>query len=267
MSLQGKRIVITGASSGIGKALAIAALNQGALVCVGARSKDKLDELLFLFPHAQLITFELDVTNEESCKKFINLAIQSFGGIDILINNAGISMRANFAQTDVNVLQQVMQVNFWGAVYCTRYAMSALLQSQGSVVGVSSVAGFNGLPGRTGYSASKFALQGFLESLRVENLHTGLHVMIACPGFTASNIRESALNASGSTQKESPRNESKMMSAEQVAKAILEAVLKRKDLLLLSKEAKLSFLLKKFFPRFLQKVTYKHMKAEPDAPF
>jgi short-subunit dehydrogenase len=267
MSLKGKRIVITGASSGIGRALAIESVKRGASVCIGARSKDKLAALVVEFPHANILTFELDVTSEESCKRFIAFANQGFGGIDILINNAGVSMRANFAQTAPHVLEQVMQVNFWGAVYCTHAAMPALLKSKGTVVGMSSVAGFSGLPGRTGYSASKFAMHGFLEALRVENLHTGLHVMIACPGFTATNIRETALNEKGNVQKESPRDEGKMMSPEQVASRVLVAIEQKKELLLISKEAKLSFWLKKFFPRFLQKMTYKHMKAEPNAPF
>src|SRR3546814_14763792 len=109
-------------------------------------------------------------------------------------------MRALFQDLDLGVLRRVMDVNFWGTVYCTKYALPAILKSGGSIVGVSSIAGYKGLPGRTGYSASKFAMQGFMESLRIETLKQGVHVMVACPGFTASNIRSTALVAAGSLQ-------------------------------------------------------------------
>src|SRR5690606_31413481 len=136
--------------------------------------------------------------------------------------------RALFNDLDLTVLKNLMDVNFWGTVYCTKYAMSELLKTKGSVVGVSSIAGYRGLPGRTGYSASKFAMNGFMESLRVENLKTGLHVMVACPGFTASNIRNTALDTSGNQHGETSMDEGKMMTAEQVAERIVSGVLRRK---------------------------------------
>ena len=127
-----------------------------------------------------------------------------------------------------------MKVNFYGTIYCTKYALPHILKSKGSLVGVSSIAGHKGLPARTAYSASKFAMTGFLESLRIENLKKGLHVLIASPGFTASNIRENALNASGANQKESPRNENKMMTPELVAQKIVCAVKYRKNSIVLT---------------------------------
>src|ERR1019366_6162034 len=139
-------------------------------------------------------------TVEEDCKHLINQAITTFGKIDVLVNNAGISMRALFKDVDISVLKAVMDVNFWGTVYCTKYAMPEILKTKGSIVGVSSIAGYKGLPGRTGYSASKFAMNGFLDALRVENLKTGVHILTACPGFTASNIRNTALNKTGTPQ-------------------------------------------------------------------
>jgi NAD(P)-dependent dehydrogenase (short-subunit alcohol dehydrogenase family) len=123
------------------------------------------------------------VGREEDCEQLVRQAVESFGRLDVLINNAGISMRALFSDSSPAVLEQIMQVNFWGAVYCTHYALPWLLKSGGSVVGISSVAGFKGLPARTGYSASKFALQGFLESLRIENRKTGLACADRLPGF------------------------------------------------------------------------------------
>jgi short-subunit dehydrogenase len=201
------------------------------------------------------------------CKFLIQQAVEKFNGIDILINNAGISMRALFVDSEIDVIRKLMDINFWGTVYCTKYAMPYLLRSKGSVVGVSSIAGYKGLPGRTGYSASKFAMHGFLETLRIENLKSGLHVLIACPGFTSSNIRKTALNEKGEVQGESPRDESRMMSAEEVARHIARAISKRKDRLTLTGQGKLTVWLNKFFPRFLDKQVYNHMAKEPDSPF
>ena len=142
-----------------------------------------------------------------------------------------------------------------------------MLRSGGSVVGVSSIAGYKGLPARSGYSASKFALQGFLECLRIENRKTGLHVLIACPGFTSSNIRKTALSKDGSMQGESPREEAKMMPPETVARHMLRAVAKRKRTLVLTRQGRLTVWLSKFFPAWTDKLVYDHMAKEPDSPF
>jgi short-subunit dehydrogenase len=264
-----KVVIITGASSGIGRALALEALKRGYRVVLAAR---RLYELKGLISQAgagseQALAVETDVSDKQSCKDMVATALQHFGRIDVLINNAGLSMRAIFEDTDVSVLERLMQVNFWGSVYCTKYALPALLESKGSVVGVSSVAGFKGLPARTGYSASKFALQGFLEALRVENLKKGLHVLIACPGFTSSQIRQTALSKDGSAQGESPRDEDQMMSAGQVAVHILDAVQKRKNSLVLTRQGKMTLWLNKFFPSLVDKLVYKHMAREVDSPF
>jgi short-subunit dehydrogenase len=148
--------------------------------------------------------------------------------LDVLINNAGISMRALFEKVDLNVIRQSMDINFWGTVYCSKFALPYIIQSKGSIAGISSVAGYKGLPCRTGYSSSKFAMQGFLESLRIELLHRQVNVLWISPGFVASNIRNVALNAEGKAQKETPLNEKGLMSAEACAHGILQAIEKRK---------------------------------------
>ncbi len=262
-------VVITGASSGIGKALAKVYAEEGTALVLGARSIEKLEAVADeLNPKsAGVSVIQTDVSKEEDCKNLIQAALDIYGRIDVLINNAGISMRAIFEEVDLSVLKSLMGVNFWGTVYCTKYAMPALLQSKGSVVGVSSIAGYKGLPGRTGYSASKFAIHGFLETVRIENLKKGLHVMIACPGFTSSNIRNTALAKDGSQQGETPRDEDKMMSAEEVAQHIKKAVKKRKRTLVLTGQGKLTVLLNKFFPKLVDKLVYNHMAKEPDSPF
>ena len=167
---------------------------------------------------------------------------------------------------DLGVLHRLMDVNFWGTVYCTKYALPYIQASRGSIVGVSSVAGFHGLPGRTGYSASKYAMTGFLETVRIENLKKGVHVMIAAPGFTASNVRFSALTADGSAQGESPRKEEKMMSAAEVARRIARGVVRRKRTLAMDFNGRATVLIKKFAPGLLDRLYYSHMAKEPDSP-
>ncbi|MFV0507570.1 MAG: SDR family oxidoreductase [Bacteroidales bacterium] len=262
-----KVAVITGASSGIGKALAFEFAARGAHLVLAARSIQKLKEIANAMPNNEVLCVETDISNELDCKDLINKTLGKFHGIDILINNAGISMRALFADTDIDVMKQLMDVNFWGAVYCTHYALPYLIESSGSVVGINSIAGFIGLPGRAGYSASKFALRGFLDTLRVENLHNGLHVLNVAPGFTASNVRKNALTAKGTKQGESPRDEDKMMSAEECAKRIANAVKYRKrELILTFKEGKLSVFLSKVYPKLMDSLSFNHMAKEENSP-
>ena len=215
-----KVVVITGGSDGIGKALTEAMLNKGAKVATCGRNQLRLDNLTIENTGMPLFTMIADVSKEEDCKNFIYAAIEKFGGIDILINNAGISMRALFKDTDLATLKNVMDINFWGTVYCTKYAMNSVIERKGTIVGVSSIAGYRGLPGRSGYSASKYAVNGWLEALRTELLETGVNVMWVCPGFTTSNIRKVALNKEAKPQEESPMDESKMMSAQECARHI-----------------------------------------------
>ena len=267
--MKDKVVIITGASSGIGRALAFEMASRGAVVVIAARSVDSLKNMeaeLHSGGHKALAV-QADVSREEDCKAIVNATIEKFGRIDVLINNAGISMRAIFADTDLSVIRKLMDINFWGTVYCTKFALPYLLKTKGAVVGVSSIAGFKGLPGRTGYSASKFAMQGFLETLRIENLKTGLHVMIACPGFTASNIRKTALAADGSQQGESPRDEGSMMPAEEVARRIATGIVSRKKVLIMTTQGKMTVMLNKLFPGFMDKMVYNHMAKEPDSPF
>ncbi len=267
--LNNKTVVITGASSGIGAAMAREYAKMGARVVLGARQGDKLramcDEIEATGGKA--VWCECDVSKAEDCKQLIQTAVDSFGGIDVLICNAGISMRALFDDLDLSVLHRLMDVNFWGTVYCTKYALPYLQQSKGSLVGISSVAGIHGLPGRTGYSASKFAMTGFLETIRIENLKKGLHVMVACPGFTASNVRFAALTADGSQQGSTPREEGKMMTPEEVAHIVARGIARRKRLCLMEAEGRAAHFVKKFAPALVDKLFYWVMSKEPDSPF
>ncbi len=266
--MNGKVVVITGASSGIGKALAIECASRGAKLALAARRTERLLELEKELPGTEILSVKTDVSKEEDCKNLIKQTIQQYGKIDVLINNAGISMRALFADLDLEVMKRLMEVNFWGTVYCTKYALPHLLKSKGTVVGVISIAGYIGLPGRTGYSASKYAIRGFLDALRTENLKTGLHVMVTAPGFTASEVRQAALTANGSQQGETPRDESKMMSSEECARHIAHAIVRKKrELILTFTEGKLTVFLGKFLPKLVDRLAFNHMAKEPNSPF
>lgn len=268
--MKDKVVIITGASSGIGLACAKEFARRGAYLSLAARNLEALESLqkeLMIVGH-QVVVTQTDVSNEDDCRRLIDNTIKHLGRIDILVNNAGISMRALFKDVDLQVIKRLMDVNFWGTVYCTKYALPYLLAAKGSVVGISSIAGFIGLPGRAGYSASKFAMHGFLETLRTENLKTGLHVLIAAPGFTASNVRKAALTAKGEQQGETPRAEEKMMTSEEVAIHLANAIKKRKRTLILTFVAgKLTVFLHKWLPSLVDRLAYNHMAKEPVSPF
>lgn len=269
-----KVIIVTGASSGIGLASATRFASLGAKVVLAARSIDKLEKIAEEInerfnsqqPTAKILCVKTDVTKEEDCKNLVEKTVKHFGKIDVLVNNAGISMRAVFKDMDLGVMRSLMDTNFWGTVYCTKYALPYLLESKGSVVGVISTAGYVGLPARTAYSASKFAVRGFLETLRIEHLYDGLHVMIFAPGFTTSNIRNVALTADGSPQGETPRNEERMMSAERVAKIMARGIFRRKTHMVLTPLGKATLFANRRLPRVTDKMEYRMMANEPDSP-
>jgi len=249
-----KVVVITGGSEGIGKALVATFLDQGAKVATCSRNYDKLYLLQSLYSGKPLVIYTADVSKEQDCENFINVVLKQFGTIDILINNAGVSMRSVVNEVEFDTIRKVMDINFWGTVYCTKFALPSILKNKGTIVGVSSIAGYRGLPGRSGYSASKFAVNGWLESLRTELLESGTNVMWVCPGFTTSNIRNVALDKTGKAQGESPMDESKMMSSEDCATHITKAIEKRKRTLVLTFNGKRTVFMNKFFPRLTDKL-------------
>lgn len=254
--MKNKVVVITGGSDGIGKALVEQFLKVGALVATCGRNYDKLYQLQQQNAGKPLLIFTADVSNEVECKNFIDATIKAYQKIDILINNAGISMRSLFVDTEIETIKKVMDINFWGTVYCTKFSLPHIIESKGSIVGISSIAGYRGLPGRTGYSASKFAVNGFLECIRTELLQSNVHVLTACPGFTSSNIRNVALNGKGKAQGESPMKESEMMSSDECATHIIRAIEKRKRSLILTFKGKQTVLMNKLLGKLTDKLTY-----------
>jgi short-subunit dehydrogenase len=243
-----KVVVVTGGSEGIGKALVQLLLEKGARVATCSRHYEKLYELQTSNAGRPLHIGTADVSKEGDCHNFIRSVVDTFGTIDILINNAGVSMRALFKDLELETIRTLMDVNFWGTVYCTKFALPEIIKNKGTIVGVSSPAGYRGLPGRTGYSASKFAVNGFLEALRTELTDDGVNVMWVSPGFTSSNIRNVALDQNARPQKENPMDEGKLMTAEACGEYIIKAIEKRKRTLILTFLGKSSALLNKLFP-------------------
>lgn len=266
--MKDKVVIITGGTSGIGKALAFEFGLKGSKIVITGRNEQALTDTCGQLKAKGVTVLGVlaDVTSREDNQRMADEVRKKFGGIDILINNAGVSMRAIFEEVDTDVIRKVMDINFYGVVYATKACLPDILRNKGSIIGISSIAGFRGLPARTGYSASKFALNGFLESLRTELLHTGVHVLTACPGFTASNIRKRSLTEDGSMQGESPRAEEKMMTAEECAQHIYRATVKRKRTLVLTAQGKLVVFLNKWLPGFADRMVYNVMRKEARTP-
>ena len=263
-----KVIVVTGASSGIGLASARLFGKEGAKVVMAARSLDRLESLApGVAPADRVLCVKCDVTSEDDCRRLIEAAVERFGGVDILVNNAGISMRAMFKDLDLKVIRSLMDVNFWGTVNCTKYALPWLLKSRGSVVGVISIAGYSALPARTGYSASKYAVRGFLDTLRIEHLKDGLNVLVFAPGYTSSNVRNAALTADGTPQGETPLEEGKLMSAEEVALKLAKALRRRRSEVILTALGKATVIAHRLFPRLTDRLTYSYIAREAGSPF
>lgn len=264
-----KVIIITGASSGIGLASVRMLYSLGANIVLAARSIDTLHQETADFEPDRILCVKTDVTVEADCKNLIDKTIERFGRIDVLINNAGLSMRAPFLDVDISVIRRLMDVNFWGTVNCTKHALPWLLKSHGSVVGVISVAGYAGLPGRTGYVTSKFAVRGFLETLRMEHIGDGLHVMVFAPGYTKSNVRNAALLADGSPQGYSPKDEDKLMSAEKVAEKLASGLYRRKREMILTALGYIDVWLYKRFPSVMDiiQLNYIRRKEKIEDPF
>lgn len=252
-----KVVAITGGSDGIGRALIDQLIPLGAKIATCGRNQDRIYQLQVQYSNQMIHAMVADVSRYEECRNFIQSTIQTFGGIDILINNAGVSMKALFSELDVDVIKKVMDINFYGTVHCTKLALDSIIERKGTIVAVSSIAGYRGLPGRSGYSASKFAINGWMESIRTELMDLGVNVMWVCPGFTSSNIRKAALNKKGQQQGEGSMDESKMMSAEECARNIIHAIEKKKRTLVLTFTGKRAIFMNKFFPSLADRMVKK----------
>ena len=254
MNIAGKKILITGATGGMGKAFCKELGKAGAqlgLVDIDATGLEDFSKSL----SANGIRHEYataDISNLQACQQAVTSLANSLGGVDILMNNAGITHRSLFTETKIEVLRKVMEVNFWGSVYCTKYALPYLLQSQGMIVVTSSIAGFTPLYGRTGYSASKYALHGFFESLRSEVAPKGVKVLMVCPGFTDTGIARRALDGDGRITRRQWSTTGEIARPEDVAQAVRKAIEAEKRQLVLSAVGKAAYWIGKLFPKFYE---------------
>jgi NAD(P)-dependent dehydrogenase (short-subunit alcohol dehydrogenase family) len=242
------RVVITGGAGGIGAALARRYVAQGARVAI-------LDREAAEPAGNDGLALRCDVTDETSCAAAIDAVVDAFGGIDVLVNNAGLTHIGTFGQTSPDVLHRVMDVNFFGAVHCTKAALPTLVANRGQVITLSSVAGFAPLHGRSGYSASKHALHGFFDTLRAEYGAAGLRVMLACPSFVDTAIGDHALGADGRLAGAGARTGVKApMSPNDVAAKIVKAAAKNHRLALISTEARLAWWISRVAPRVYERM-------------
>lgn len=250
--------VITGASAGIGRGLALQLADEGAWLALAARDADKLEEVAAQCRQrgTKALVVPTDVTKQSQCAHLVERTIAEYGRIDTLINNAGLSMFARFDEIkDLAVLEEVMQVNYFGSVYCTSYALPHLKATRGRIVGISSLAGKIGMPTRTGYSASKHALVGFYDSLRIECAKEGITVTVVFPGFVSTRIRERALGPDARPLGKSPYSETGLMTVDECARLTVKAIVQRKRELMLG--GKLIPWLKLVAPRLLDNIARK----------
>jgi len=266
--MKDKVIIITGATSGIGKACVYEYGRNGAIVVVTGRDRHKLYDLSRELTAANIANHPIlaEASSEADNARMVGETVSRFGRIDALIANAGISMQALFEETELSVFRKVMDINFYGAVYATKFALPHILKSKGSIIGLSSFNGHRGIPSLTAYGASKFAMEGFYESLRTEVFKKGAHILVVSPSFVATDIHKKTIGADGSVFAESPRDESRMMSAEAVARAIYKAHRQRRRDLVLTFQARSVIVLNRWIPGILDNLLYNFMAKEPNSP-
>lgn len=258
-----KVIIITGASEGIGRALALELASQQSILVLAARNEQRLEELKKQVEDrgGQAAVMPTDVTDKDQCKNLIKQTIDRYTRLDVLVNNAGRSMWTGFDEiTDLSLVEELIQLNYLGSVYCTYYALPWLKKSKGSIVPVASVAGFTGVPQRTAYSASKHAMIGFFDSLRIELEGTGVNITTVAPDYVLSELHRRAYNKDGGALGTSPMQESEIMTSEACAKLIIKAMIKKDRLVLTSTRSKVGRWLKLFAPGLVDNIASKAIR-------
>ena len=255
-----KAVIITGASAGIGRELALMLAEQGAWLALAARNAEKLEEVAAQCRQrgVKAVVVPIDVTEQSQCRNLIERTVAEYSRIDVLINNAGISMWARFDEiSDLSLIEQIMRVNYFGSVYCTHYALPFLKQTQGRIVGISSLTGKTGVPTRSGYAASKHAMAGFFDTLRIELADYGVSVTMIYPGFVATEVRQRAFAMDGKPLGISPVREDKVMTVDTCARLIVKAAAQRKRELVMTLRGKLGMWLKLIAPGLVDRIARK----------
>ncbi len=263
-SFKNKIIAVTGAASGIGAAICRKFGQAGAKIAMLDMDIKKLKSFEKELNNSGITTLsrQCDVSLMDECTASIKYIIKKFGAIDILFNNAGITQRSSFIDTEIPVFYKVMDVNFFGSLYCTKAAINSIIQRKGAVVVISSIAGIGPLLGRSGYCASKHALNGLFSTLRTELKGKGVHIMIVCPGFTKTNLQSRALDSDGSVTDHPQSRIGSQLEPESVADSIYKGLLKRKRLMVLSPAGKAAYYLNRFFPHIYERIIEKKFKSE-----
>jgi short-subunit dehydrogenase len=261
--MKGRRIILTGASEGIGRALALALATRGARVALAARDRERLDSLAqeCRARGGEALAIPTDVTNQQDLEWLVNEAVKTFGGLDAVVHNAGITMWSRFdALADFSIFERLIEVNYLAPVRLTALALPHLRSSRGLIVAVASLAGLTGVPERSGYAASKHAMIGFFDSLRIELAGTGVDVSVVAPDFVVSEIHKRAIGPDGEPLGASPMMQAKIMTAENCAEHIVRAMEKRQRLLLMSTRGKLGRWLKLLAPSMIDRIAAKAIR-------
>ena len=259
-----KVIIITGSSSGIGEELAYRLAEQGAKLALAARRKELLESVKSECEKrgGQAVAVPTDVGEQAQCESLMRETVAAFGGIDILVNNAGISMWAMFDEvTDLSIFEKIMRVNYLGSVYCTHFALPHLKAARGQIIGISSLTGKNGVPTRSGYAASKHAMVGFFDTLRIELADAGVAVTMVYPDFVATETRKRAFRGDGQPVGDSPVREGEIMSVEKCVDMMLPDIEKRKRELVMTPRAKIGQYIKPFAPGLIDRIAKRAIEA------
>jgi short-subunit dehydrogenase len=261
--MKGKRIILTGASEGIGRALALELASRGARLALAARDRDRLESLAqeCRVRGGEALAIPTDVTNQQDLEWLVSESLKAYGGLDAVVHNAGITMWSRFdAMADLSIFERIMEVNYYAPVRLTALTLPHLRQSRGLIVAVASLAGLTGVPERSGYAASKHALVGFFDSLRIELAGTGVDVSVVAPDFVVSEIHKRAIGPDGEPLGTSPMVQLKIMTAEECAARIVRAMEKRQRLLLMSTRGKLGRWLKLLAPNVIDRIAAKAIR-------
>ncbi len=257
-------VVVTGASKGIGAELARQMAARGARLALAARDREGLErvaaECAALGGKAEVIV--TDVSVEDDCRRLVERTVAAYGRIDTLVNNAGATMWARFEDIgDMAILERIMKVNYLGAVYCTHHALPHLKATRGRLVGIASLAGRTGVPTRTGYAASKHAMMGFFDSLRIELADAGVTVTMVCPGFVSTGIRENATGPDGRPIQVSPVKEGEVMGVEDCARMTLKAIAGRRRELVMTARGRIGLFLKLVAPGLVDRIARRAIES------
>lgn len=261
----GKVILITGAAGGLGAALCRRSAAVGARLAAMDLDRDRLDALVATLP-AGTLAIAGNIADPAACRAAIDQTVAHFGALDGLINNAGISHRSLLQHTDPAVIRRVMEVNYFGAMQMTHAALPHLIETHGVVAAISSVAGYAPLVGRTGYAASKHALNGFFDTLRTEVEDLGVGVTLICPSFIATGIGDAALGGQGGSATSARITTGGESSPDEIAQRIFEALAQGRSLLLPDRTSRLAWWVRKFAPGFYARTMKRRVSGEFSIP-